>query len=93
MLNMDVNTSTVLPPRVVDYADYHDFVRDFFKFKKSQNARFSYRRFAGLAGIKSSNFLLLVMKKERRLSIEMARSVAKPAAWPASHLAMFASLP
>ena len=66
-----------LAPRIIDYENYHDFVRDFFHFKKAQSKTFSYRRFAALAGIKSSNFLQLVMKNQRRLSPEMAGQVAK----------------
>jgi uncharacterized protein (TIGR02147 family) len=65
------------PPRVIEYDDYHLLLRSFFAYKKSANPRFSYRRFAALAGIKSSNFLLLVMNHKRRLSPLMARSVAK----------------
>jgi uncharacterized protein (TIGR02147 family) len=65
------------PPRLSDYCDYHGYLKDFYLYKKSQNAKFSFRRFASLAGIKSPNYLQLVMKKERRLSPEMAKSVAK----------------
>ncbi len=65
------------PPRLTEYTDYHEFLHAFYVYKKKQNANFSYRHFAKLAGIKSSNFLMLVMRKERRLSAEMARAVAK----------------
>jgi uncharacterized protein (TIGR02147 family) len=74
---LTVETAQGLPPRVIDFEDYHLFLRAFFDFKKSANSRFSYRRFAALAGIKSSNYLLLVMNNKRRLSSEMAKSVAK----------------
>ena len=77
MLTVDAAKAIQLPPRVTDYKDYHDFLRDFFVQKKSQSPRFSYRRFAALSGIKSSNFLLLVMKKKRRLSPDMAKAVGK----------------
>jgi uncharacterized protein (TIGR02147 family) len=66
-----------LPPRVLEFEDYHLFLRAFFDAKKGANPSFSYRRFAQLAGIKSSNYLLLVMNGKRRLSPAMARAVAK----------------
>jgi uncharacterized protein (TIGR02147 family) len=62
---------------VVDFDDYHLFLRAFFDYKKRANPRFSYRLFASLAGIKSSNYLLLVMNHKRRLSPSMAKAVAK----------------
>src|SRR5665213_182035 len=72
-----LTVETKLPPRVIDFEDYHVLLRAFFDFKKSANPRFSYRRFAALSGIKSSNFLLLVMNNKRRLSPLKARAVAK----------------
>jgi uncharacterized protein (TIGR02147 family) len=70
-------TSPALPPRVVDYTDYRIFLRDFYSFKKSQNRHFSFRKFAALAEIKSSNYLLLVMNRQRNLLPETAKAVAR----------------
>src|ERR1700749_2005921 len=69
--------STQLPPRVIDFDDYHLLFLAFFDYKKSANPRSSYRLFASLAGIKSSNYLLLVMNNKRRLSPAMAKAAAK----------------
>jgi len=66
-----------LPPRVVNYSDYRLFLRDFYTFKKSQNRHFSFRKFAALAEIKSSNYLMLVMNDNRNLLPDTARMVAR----------------
>lgn len=66
----------VLPPRVVNYSNYRLFLRGFYSFKKSQNRHFSFRKFAALAEIKSSNYLMLVMNGQRNLSADTAKAVA-----------------
>jgi uncharacterized protein (TIGR02147 family) len=65
------------PPRLLEYEDYHRFLADFYAYKKAHGRGFSFRRFASLAGIRSSNYLQLVMKNKRRLSPEMAKAVAQ----------------
>lgn len=74
-----MSTSLSFPPfpKLIEYSDSREFLRDFYKFKKSQNKNFSYRKFNQLVGIKSSNYLKLVMAKKRNLSLEMARSLAR----------------
>ena len=66
-----------LPPRMVNYSDYRLFLRDFYTFKKSQNRHFSFRKFAALAEIKSSNYLMLVMNGQRNLLSDTAKAVAR----------------
>jgi len=66
-----------LPPRIVEYRNYHEFLADYYRHKKLANKTFSFRRFAQLAGIKSSNYLMLVMQERRKLSAQAARAVAK----------------
>jgi uncharacterized protein (TIGR02147 family) len=70
-------TSQLLPPIILNYEDYRMFIRDFYDFKKSQKSTFSFRRFAQLAGIKSSNYLMLVMQGKRNLSEQTALAVAQ----------------
>jgi uncharacterized protein (TIGR02147 family) len=66
-----------LRPKVTDYSDYHLYLRDFYDFKKAQSRHFSFRKFAQLAEIKSSNYLMLVMNRQRNLLPETAVAVAK----------------
>jgi uncharacterized protein (TIGR02147 family) len=66
-----------LPLKVVEYSDYHQLLRDYYSHKKLQNRNFSFRRFAQLAGIKSSNYLLLVMNRQRKLLPATAKAVAR----------------
>jgi uncharacterized protein (TIGR02147 family) len=63
-------------PLIEKYRDYRRFLRDYYAFKKNHRAGFSFRQFASKAGIKSPNYLQLVMKGERNLSEAMADQVA-----------------
>jgi uncharacterized protein (TIGR02147 family) len=62
---------------VFDYVDYRQFLRDFYAAQKTRSVAFSHRAFSRRAGLKSSNYLSLVMKGERHLSSEMATRFAK----------------
>jgi uncharacterized protein (TIGR02147 family) len=59
------------------YLDYRAFLRDFYVHEKARNTRFSHRLFSRRAGLRSSNYLNLVMKGERDLSAEMATRFAR----------------
>jgi uncharacterized protein (TIGR02147 family) len=83
---------TKLPPRVVDYQDYREFLSDFYKHKKAINKAFSYRKFSQISGIKSSNFLMLVMQKRRNLSAKIATPVAKAMKLSRAESAYFVSM-
>jgi uncharacterized protein (TIGR02147 family) len=83
---------TKLPPRVVDYQDYRRFLTDFYLHKKAVNKSFSYRKFSQISGIKSSNFLMLVMQKRRNLSAKIATPVAKAMKLSRAESAYFVSL-
>jgi uncharacterized protein (TIGR02147 family) len=52
--------------------DYRAFLRDFYRAEKARSARFSHRAFSRRAGLRSSNYLYLVMNGERDLSAAMA---------------------
>jgi uncharacterized protein (TIGR02147 family) len=62
---------------VFEYLDYRAFLRDFYQAQKQRGTAFSHRAFSRRAGLRSSNYLNLVMKGERDLSAEMAVRFAK----------------
>jgi uncharacterized protein (TIGR02147 family) len=64
-------------PKVKRYTSYRDFLKDFYLYRKCQRRNFSHRKFAELAGIKSPNFLQLVMQGKRNMSEEMSTVVSK----------------
>ena len=53
---------------IFNYMDYREYLRDFFDEKKQELRCYSYRLFSQKAGLKSPNFLKLVIKGERNLS-------------------------
>jgi uncharacterized protein (TIGR02147 family) len=64
-------------PNIFEFLSYRTFLREMFLARKAENARFSYRVFSRLAGLKSSNFLKLVMEGKRNLSAQTVRPFAK----------------
>jgi uncharacterized protein (TIGR02147 family) len=64
-------------PKIEEYHSYRQFLADFFAYKKSLRATFSYRRLSDLVGTKSPNFLLLVIQGKRNMSEKIGESVAK----------------
>jgi uncharacterized protein (TIGR02147 family) len=62
---------------IFEYSDYRLYLRDFYASQKAKSAAFSHRAFSRRAGLRSSNYLSLVMKGERDLSSEMAPRFAK----------------
>lgn len=64
-------------PNVFDYLDYRAFLRDHYAFQKGLGRGFSYRAFSRRAGLRSPNYLKLVMDADRNLSGEMAPRFAK----------------
>lgn len=61
---------------VFGYLDYRAFLRDFYNAKKSGGRGFSFRSFSRKAGLKSPNYLKLVIDGERNLSDDMAQRFA-----------------
>lgn len=57
---------------IFEYADYRLYLRDFYAAEKARSAAFSHRAFCRRAGLRSTNYLSLIMKGERDLSSEMA---------------------
>jgi uncharacterized protein (TIGR02147 family) len=59
------------------YLDYRAFLRDLFEEKKALKAGFSHRAFSRRAGLKSTNYLHLVISGQRNLTGAAARQFAK----------------
>jgi uncharacterized protein (TIGR02147 family) len=65
------------PPLIKNYRCYRAFLRDWYLYRKQLRPGFSYRRFSAMLGLKSPNFLQLVIKGQRNLSVEMGERLAK----------------
>lgn len=79
-------------PQVQNFLSYRDFLKAWFAFKKSQRSSFSFRRFSALLGLKSPNFMQLVLSGQRNLSHELAIKVAQQAGLKNSHRQYFLAL-
>lgn len=62
---------------IVDYLDYRAFLRDYYAAKKAQGRGFSHRAFSRKAGLRSPNYLKMVMDGDRNLTNPMAERFAK----------------
>ena len=62
---------------VFEYLDYREFLRDFYAERKANEYGFSYRAFSKRAGLRSTNYLKLVMDGDRNLTPEMAQQFAR----------------
>lgn len=58
--------------QVFRYLDYRELLRDLYADRKARQRGFSHRSFARRAGLRSSNYLQLVMTGQRNLSAAMA---------------------
>jgi uncharacterized protein (TIGR02147 family) len=59
-------------PNVYSYSDYRRFLADHYAYAKAHEYGFSFRAFSQRAGIRSSNYLKLVIAGQRNLSAAMA---------------------
>jgi len=64
-------------PSVYAYLDARKYLRDFYAFKKTEKHGYSYRVFCRSAGLKSPNYLKLVIDNARSLSSATARKFAQ----------------
>ncbi len=53
---------------VFNYQQYREFLKDYYEKEKSQKAGFTYARFSAKAGVKSPNYLKLVMDGNKNLT-------------------------
>ena len=58
---------------VFDYLDFREYLRAYYDAKKASGRGFSYRVFSRLAGLKSPNYLKLVIDGDRNLTPAMAQ--------------------
>ncbi len=78
-------------PQVFDYLDYRAFLRDHYLAKKASRG-LSFRGFSKRAGLKSTNYLKLVIDGQRNLTPAMAARFAKAAALDGDAARYFAEL-
>jgi len=64
-------------PDVFGFRDYRAFLRAFYEQNKAGDYGFSLRAFSKRAGLRSSNYLKLVMDGDRNLTSEMAARFAR----------------
>lgn len=64
-------------PDIYRYADYRRFLSDYYAYAKASQYGFSFRLFSRRAGLRSSNYLRLVMDGARNLSREAAGKFAR----------------
>jgi uncharacterized protein (TIGR02147 family) len=67
----------VAPVNVFEYLDYREYLRAFYAWRKQVEYGFSHRSFSRRAGLRSTNYLKLVMEGHRNLTPEMAGQFAK----------------
>jgi uncharacterized protein (TIGR02147 family) len=76
---------------VYSYTDYRRFLADHYAYAKAAHG-FSFRAFSQRAGIRSSNYLRLVIDGERNLSAPMAVRFAKGCGLAAESAEFFCEL-
>jgi uncharacterized protein (TIGR02147 family) len=67
----------VKTPALTGFDDYRGYLKALFEQKKKLNPRFSFRRFAEIAGFKSPNYLQLILEGKRNLSPDTAGTLAE----------------
>lgn len=77
---------------VHDFLDYRAYLRAYYEAAKKTRAGFSFRTFSKLVGLKSPNFLKLVMDGERNLGAETIPRLAEALGLDASQAQYFADL-
>ncbi len=55
-------------PRIIDYLDYREYLRDFYLAKKNEKKEYSYRVFIARGGLKSPSHLKMVIDGKRNLT-------------------------
>lgn len=65
------------PPSVYEYGDYRRFLADYYAHQKEHQYGFSFRVFSRRAGIRSTNYLRLVIDGKRNLTKSMAVQFAR----------------
>ncbi|MBK6848100.1 MAG: TIGR02147 family protein [Proteobacteria bacterium] len=79
-------------PLVFDFTDYRAYLRAHYEAEKKRRAGFSFRLFSRLAGLRSPNFLKLVIDGQRNLGDESIPKFVKALGLNAAEGAFFADL-
>ncbi len=66
-----------MKPDIFRYNNHRAYLKDMYDFLKKSNKGFSYRVFARMAGIKSYNYLKLVIDGKRNLTPKMIQAFSK----------------
>lgn len=77
---------------VFSYLDARRYLGDYYAFKKARSSGFSYRAFSRKAGIKSPNYLKLVVDGQRNLTPKMAHRFGVACALEGNQLSYFLDL-
>jgi len=86
------NSSPLSLPQVWEYTDYRAWLNDTFKARKAIHAWYSYGVLAQRSGFQARDFLLRVMRGDRRLSPEGAERLANALDLPRREKAYFLAL-
>src|SRR5262245_59046688 len=76
-------------PQIYHYLDYRAFLRDYYRYRKARNARFSFRRLARDAGLNSHSLIKMVMTGDRNLSEASATQLGKGCGLSGNELSYF----
>lgn len=79
-------------PVVFDFTDYRAYLRAHYQTEKARRPSYSFRLFSRLAGLRSPNFLKLVIDGQRNLGSESIPKFVKALGLNASEGAFFADL-
>jgi uncharacterized protein (TIGR02147 family) len=64
-------------PPLRTYSSYRAFLNDWYASKKRVRAGFSFRRFSSVLGLKSPNFMQLVLNGQRNISVDLAEKICE----------------
>jgi uncharacterized protein (TIGR02147 family) len=81
-----------ITPDVTAYTCYRRLLDDHFQAKRARRPGLTHRRFAGLAGFKSPNYLQLVINGQRNLSPEAAPRVGQALGLSPAEVGYFVAL-
>jgi len=84
-----VAKSRIEAPSILNYQDYREFLREVYSEQKKRLPRYSYRKFSEDLGFKASNYLHLVLKGERNLSLDAVGRIKNSFHWSAQEKKYF----
>jgi uncharacterized protein (TIGR02147 family) len=85
-------TSRKSPVSVFEFLDYRDYLKAHYQVTKAQRPSYSFRLFSKLAGLRSPNFLKLVMEGQRNLSADSVTRFSSAMGHDATEAEFFADL-